>query len=137
MNDFDDLRPDPDEIRTYHHTHNIRSTGISIGTGIVLATIIGIGGFWGGKVGYDLLQEWRARQALEEVANYFEAQTAEQRRAEQAHQQQIQKRKIAAERARKAAIWQTRECRIWWEHAPSDPGVIAKAKSMQSCEGAL
>ena len=126
MNDLGDLRPDPDEIRTYHHTHSIRTSGISIGTAIVLAAIIGIGGFWGGKIGYQLFQEWRVERAMQELT-----QAAQRHAQAQAQQQRQQSQRVA--QARREQIWNSRECRFWWEHAPNDPKVIAKAKTMQSC----
>lgn len=137
MIDLGDLRPDQDEIRTYHHTHNIRTSGISIGTAIVLAAIIGIGGFWGGKVGYQLFQEWRAERAMQELARdaqraMEELTQAAQRHAQVQARQQRQQSQRAAQ-ARQDRIWNSRECRFWWEHAPNDPKVIAKAKTMQSC----
>ncbi len=127
MNDLGDLRPDQDEIRAYKHNHSIRTSGISIGTAIVLATIIGIGGYWGGKIGYQLFQEWRTEQAMLKLA----------KNAQRHAQAQAQQRRLQSERAAQAKReqrWNSRECRFWWEHAPNDPKVIAKAKTMQSCK---
>jgi len=109
--------------------------GIGIGTAIIVAATILVTGLWGGKYLDDAITEYRIRSALQEVADYFKAQTAEQQRVEQARKQQIQRREIAAANAKKAEIWDFRECRFWWEHAPKDPITIAKAKRMQSCKG--
>lgn len=111
------------------------SGGIGLGTAIVVAAVILVAGLWGGKYLDDAITEYRIRSALQEVADYFKAQTAEQQRVERVRLQQIQQRKIAAANARKADIWQSRECRFWWEHAPRDPATIAKARKMQSCQG--
>ncbi|MBK3867997.1 hypothetical protein GFL09_09905 [Pseudomonas stutzeri] len=112
-----------------------RSEGIGLGTAIVAAAVILVTGLWGGKYLDDAITEYRIRSALQEVADYFNAQTAEQQRVERVRQQQIQQRKIAAANARKAAIWESRECRFWWRHDPTNPAVIRKAKTMQSCQG--
>ncbi|TBV13203.1 hypothetical protein [Stutzerimonas kirkiae] len=129
----DSIRPDQDEIRTYHHTHSIHSQGIGLGTAIVLAAIIGIGGFWGGKIGYAMYLEWRAEQAMKQVA---QAMQAAQQRAQEEQQRRIQAAKraaAAAEKARRDKIWNSRACKFWWEHDPKNPAVIAKARTMQTC----
>ncbi|QLF92224.1 hypothetical protein HW090_02995 [Pseudomonas sp. ABC1] len=141
----DSIRPDQDEIRTYHHTHRIRSQGISQGNAIVLAAIIGIGGFWGGKIAYDRFQEWRVEQALKEFAQQLEiadrkARLEQQRRQQaaqrqvQAHREQKRQQAIAAEKARYDEVWNSRACKFWWEHDPKNPAVIAKARTMQTCK---
>jgi len=127
MIDLGDLRPDPIEIREYKRTRKTRRPLFSIGTGIVLAAIIGVSGFWGGKIGYELFHEWRAKQAMQELA-----QAAQRHAQAQAQQRRLQAQRAA--QARRDQVWNSRACRFWWERAPNDPQVIAKARTMQSCQ---
>lgn len=40
-----------------------------------------------------------------------------------------------SEQIRQTEKWESRECRFWWDHDPTNPAVIRKAKTMQSCQG--
>ncbi|QLF94088.1 hypothetical protein HW090_13135 [Pseudomonas sp. ABC1] len=121
----------------------------NIGPAIVLATIIGVGGFWGGKIAYDLFQEWRLEQAMKELAQKqkiaerkarLEQQRrlqAIQRQAQARHQAHIKQKHQQADAAKKTKydeVWNSRACKFWWEHDPKNPAVIAKARTMQTCQ---
>jgi len=112
---------------------------MGVGTAIVIAAVILVVGLWGGKYLDDAIQEHRIRGALNEIANLFSTTTQEHQQAHQQAQRKAQQavamKKAAADRANKERIWRSYECRFWWDHAPKDPQVIAKAKTMQSCQG--
>lgn len=131
---MEEIRPDQDEIRVTV-THRARMGGIGIGTAIVLSSLIIVVGLWGGKFLNDEIEARRIKAAFTELTNRFSAAAQERQLAQQEAERLAALRARAADRARKQAIWNSRDCRFWWDHDPTNPAVIRKARTMQSCQG--
>ncbi|EOE8064544.1 TPA: hypothetical protein ACGWQA_001694 [Pseudomonas aeruginosa] len=120
---------------------------------IILASIIIVGGLWGGKLLYDYIHEQRIKAAFNEAAAYMqqtiqqtehesrraqadmqqrmaaEEAAREQRRAEQLAQLQAEQAKAEQEKRFKSA-----ECQFWWQQHSQKPTERTAQKKADACD---
>lgn len=139
------LRPDFDDLEERGQAARKEKKSMDTSQAIILAAIIIVSGFWGGKIYYDHLQAQKVDQAFRQIALGFKEMTeqtkksnaiaAQQRQQRQHEMQQAQQRR---EQEKKAALANTAlekrrasdKCRFWWnqhETAPTEKSAINKA----------